>query len=86
VFDGRVESANSEGSDGLTLTIKGRSDRVFYHHLSKRFINRRGQTVEKDQVLGESGASSNGAAHLHIALEKGNPERFCPGPYLGRCF
>ncbi|MGH3078100.1 MAG: DUF6531 domain-containing protein [Gaiellaceae bacterium] len=85
VFGGRVESANSEGSDGLTITIAGRTDRVFYHHLSVRFVER-GQRVRLDQVLGRSGRSSNGAPHLHIALERGNPERFCPGPYLGRCF
>ena len=85
VFGGRVESANSEASDGLTITIAGRSDRVFYHHLSERFVER-GQRVRLDQVLGRSGRSSNGAPHLHIALERGNPERYPSGPYLGRCF
>ena len=61
--------------DGRRLHLVGRNDTAYYAHLSKVIVKRR-QKVAKGDVLGFSGCSSNGVPHLHLALERGNPERY----------
>jgi RHS repeat-associated protein len=68
---------------GLRLTIVGARDEAYYAHLS-RIVVRPRQRVVKDQVLGFSGKA--GVPHLHIALKRGSPRRFCDADRIGgRC-
>jgi murein DD-endopeptidase MepM/ murein hydrolase activator NlpD/prophage tail gpP-like protein len=53
---------SSRPKDGNRLTV----GRYWYAHLSSLSV-RAGQNVDKGQLLGKSGASQNGAAHLHVA-------------------
>lgn len=52
------------------LVTKG--NEFYYAHLSKLAV-KAGQTVQKGQLIGYSGAA-DGVAHLHIAAKNGNPE------------
>jgi RHS repeat-associated protein len=68
---------------GRRLTVIGTKDEAYYAHLS-RIIVRAGQPVRSDQLLGYSGTA--GVPHLHIALKRGNPRRFCDADAIGaRC-
>jgi len=59
---------------GLRLTVVGSTDQAYYAHLS-RIVVRKAQPVRRDQLLGYSGTA--GVPHLHIALMRGDPRRFC---------
>jgi murein DD-endopeptidase MepM/ murein hydrolase activator NlpD len=66
---------------GQRLTVLGSTDEAYYAHLS-RIVVRKHQRVRKDQLLGFSGTA--GVPHLHIALKRGDPRRFCPATRIGR--
>jgi murein DD-endopeptidase MepM/ murein hydrolase activator NlpD len=40
-----------------------------------------GKRVRRGELLGFVGCGSNGATHLHLALMKGNPERYLKNSY-----
>lgn len=65
---------------GLRLTVLGSTDQAYYAHLS-RIVVRKHQRVRKDQLLGFSGTA--GVPHLHIALKRGDPRRFCRATRIG---
>lgn len=65
---------------GLRLTVLGSTDQAYYAHLS-RIVVRKHQRVLKDQLLGFSGTA--GVPHLHIALKRGDPRRFCRATRIG---
>lgn len=50
----------------------GSGNNYYYAHLS-RYVVLPGQTVKAGQLLGYSG-SANGVAHLHFAVEQGDPQ------------
>ena len=56
---------------GQRLTVSWAGNAAYYAHLSKILVHS-GEQVKAGQLLGYSG-SANGVAHLHWALEKGNP-------------
>lgn len=58
---------------GLRLTVFGNQNAAYLAHLSK-FAEKikPGVTVQEGQLLGYSG-TANGVAHLHYALQRGNP-------------
>lgn len=57
----------SRPDDGQRLTLNGQGNSFWYGHLSKIAV-RPGQRVRAGQLIGYSGASANGAAHLHIGV------------------
>ena len=65
---------------GLRLTVVGSTDQAYYAHLS-RIVVRKAQHVRRDQLLGHSGTA--GVPHLHIALKRGDPRRFCRATRIG---
>lgn len=74
VADGVVSDLNDR-NEGLSayLTINGNT--VWYTHMSGFASGlQSGQRVRKGQLIGFSGASDNGAPHLHIAVENGSVE------------
>ena len=76
---GPLDSSNPRFA-GLRLTVLGSTDQAYYAHLS-RIVVRRFQHVRKDQLLGYSGTA--GVPHLHIALKRGDPRRFCRAARIG---
>jgi RHS repeat-associated protein len=81
IFKGKISdrgfgAAYDDGKyDGIRLHLESARETAYYAHLSAVFVKRR-QPVEKGGVLGRSGCSANGVPHLHLALERGNPERY----------
>ena len=51
--------------DGARFTLVGQGNQWWYGHLSRLMV-KPGQKVKRGQLLGYSGASQNGAAHLHL--------------------
>jgi murein DD-endopeptidase MepM/ murein hydrolase activator NlpD len=60
--------------DGYRVTLQGSSNQWYYTHLMRRNPMNIGMNIRAGQTLGVSGAG-NGVDHLHIACEKGDPER-----------
>lgn len=56
---------------GLRVYVNDATQSTFFQHLSKLNV-KAGQTVEQGQLIGYTG-SANGVAHLHLAVEHGNP-------------
>jgi murein DD-endopeptidase MepM/ murein hydrolase activator NlpD len=82
IFDGRISPGAwpiGPTSEGFRLYLVGRSDIAFYTHMSRRLIHRvakRRQTVKRGQLIGYSACGSERVPHLHLALMKGNPDRY----------
>lgn len=57
----------SRPNDGHRLTLNGSDNDYWYGHLS-RLVVKPGQRVRKGQLLGYSGTSQNGVAHLHLGV------------------
>jgi RHS repeat-associated protein len=81
IFKGRISATLGFGisSEGFRLHLVGATDTAFYTHLS-RVVVRRAEPVERGQLLGYSGCGSEGVPHLHLALQRGNPDRYAT-PY-----
>lgn len=62
-----VGSMSSRPGDGQRLTLSAADNAYWYGHLSRISV-KPGQRVRAGQLLGYSGASSNGAAHLHLGV------------------
>ncbi len=62
-----VGSMASRPGDGQRLTLSAADNAYWYGHLSRISV-KPGQRVKAGQLLGYSGASSNGAAHLHLGV------------------
>ena len=76
IFDGVVSPPGwkfGHSSEGLKLTLVGKNNKAFYQHLSGLAVDKE-QKVRRGDVLGRSGCGSEGVPHLHLGLEKGNPE------------
>jgi len=58
---------------GKRLTLETNGNAFYYAHLSKLSVQA-GQHVKRGQLLGYSG-SANGAPHLHIGVEHGDPQK-----------
>ena len=67
-------NGGSGNPDGWNVTLKTRKNTWFYTHLRRREPLKIGQRVAQGELLGESGAA-NGVNHLHIASQKGDPEK-----------
>ncbi len=72
VVGGNVGVQPSRPRDGARVQINSPDNAFWYGHLS-RVVVKPGQRVRKGQLIGYSGVSQNGAAHLHIGVERGNP-------------
>lgn len=58
---------------GLRVNLVGRANSYYYAHLSKLAPGiRQGVRVQAGQLLGYTG-SANGVAHLHYAVQRGDP-------------
>lgn len=66
VIGDRIGVQSTRPNDGARLTLNGAKNAWWYGHMSK-IIVKPGQKVRAGQLLGYSGASENGAAHLHFA-------------------
>jgi len=55
--------------DGSRMTLFGNDNNYWFGHLSRLAV-KAGQHVRKGQLIGWSGASQNGVAHLHYAVER----------------
>lgn len=75
VASGTISKAGSQGAGGRfagdRVQVDGAGNSWWYGHLSKTLV-RPGQRVKAGQLIGYSGAA-NGVAHLHLAVENGNP-------------
>ena len=55
---------------GISVVIShGEHFNTFYAHLTKTFVEK-GQLIKRGQLIGLSGASNNGYAHLHFGICK----------------
>jgi hypothetical protein len=68
VIGGNLGPMESNPSDGSRVQLNADSNAYWYGHLS-RVVVQSGQRVKRGQLLGYSGASSNGAAHLHLGVQ-----------------
>jgi len=78
IFRGKIATTGfGPSSEGMRLHLVGAggTDIAFYQHLSD-IVVRKGQPIEKGQLLGYSGCGSEEVPHLHLALEHGNPLRY----------
>lgn len=80
VADGRLGNTGSLGMGGrfagLRTNLVGANNSWYYAHLSKLGPGiRAGAQVKKGQLLGYSG-EANGVAHLHFAVQRGNPASY----------
>jgi murein DD-endopeptidase MepM/ murein hydrolase activator NlpD len=66
---GNIGVQASRPADGMRVQING-ADSYWLGHLSRLAVQA-GQRVRRGQLIGYSGASQNGAAHLHIARQRG---------------
>ena len=59
-----------DAGDGIFVAV-GHSDRIgsLYGHLTKVFV-KKGQSIKRGQLIGLSGASKGGYAHLHFGIYK----------------
>jgi len=86
IFDGAISPGTFKfgpSSEGFRFYLVGRNDIAFYQHLSERLsgrIVRKRQKVKRGQLLGFSGCGTEGVPHLHLALLRGDPERYTPHP------
>lgn len=64
----QVGIMSSRPNDGKRLTLNGQGNNYWYGHLSD-IVVKPGETVQAGQLLGYSGKSQNGVAHLHIGVE-----------------
>lgn len=75
VSSGKISKAGSQGLGGRfagdRVQVDGADNAWWYGHLSKVVVQP-GQTVKAGQLIGYSG-EANGVAHLHLAVENGNP-------------
>lgn len=71
--DGKIESAERDGSYGLMILIAHESGyETKYAHLSKILVNA-GQDIKKGQIIGEMGNSGlSTGTHLHYEVIKDN--------------
>ncbi len=61
-------------NDGMRLHLVGGADELFYAHLSSFAPGiAPGVRVKAGQLIGYSGASENGAAHLHLGSARATP-------------
>ena len=67
IVGSQIGISDTRPKDGMRLTV---DDLYWYGHLSSLAV-RAGQTVKKGQLLGKSGASANGVAHLHVGYNDG---------------
>jgi len=63
----RIGISDTRPKDGARLTV---GDLYWYGHLSSIAV-KAGQKVKKGELLGKSGASANGVAHLHVGYNDG---------------
>lgn len=75
-FSGTIgDNIGSQGQGGrfagMRVQVNGGSNAAWYGHLSK-IVVKAGQAVKAGQLLGYSG-EANGVAHLHFAVQSGNP-------------
>lgn len=77
----RVHYQSGQYTKGWTITIQGAGNEFFYAHLSKVNV-KEGQTIKAGMVMGKSG-EANGTAHLHFAMEHGNPLDWIKGKPVG---
>lgn len=75
---GSYDGTGQANPNGFNVYLKGDSGRVwFYTHMEKRVLGpvmRVGARFTAGQQIGWSGAA-NGVFHLHIAVDKGDPEK-----------
>lgn len=71
----RIGSLGSGGRfAGLRVNLQGSDNAFYYAHLSKLAVSA-GEKVKAGQLIGYSGVA-NGVAHLHLATEKGSPNKY----------
>jgi murein DD-endopeptidase MepM/ murein hydrolase activator NlpD len=70
---GSLGAAKGSRFAGDRVQIDGHHNSFWYGHLSRLTV-KAGQKVRQGQLIGYSG-SANGVAHLHIASQRGNPQR-----------
>lgn len=80
---GIVESEGYDASAGNFITIRVDEETVMvYYHMAKRTTLKKGQQVNKGDVLGYMGATGTvTGAHLHFGIKKGS-NWIDPAPYL----
>lgn len=68
VIGSGIGISSARPKDGSRVTVDGNGNSYYYAHLSD-IVVRPGQMVKAGQIIGYSGKSANGAAHLHLGVK-----------------